>query len=140
MSRGRIHPKIHGGCNAGVITRSTRLATTPGITESHIRASGRGRKRRSAGGEQGGSIRLRARIKLSRVYILHTLFNFTTSRFNSDDGFSTITRPYFSPPRLHTTFVLPSSTLSISLSFSLSPVSFHYLPVALPLQGWRTTL
>lgn len=55
----------------------------------------------------------------TRAYILHTLFNFTTSRFNSADGFSTITRPYFSsfcrsPP----TLPLPSaSSLSPSVGF-----------------------
>lgn len=118
---------MHGDCNArGLSHTGTRLPRA-GITESHIRPSGSGRRRVGGAGERKESIRLRARIKLSRVYILHTLFNFTTSRFNSDDGFSTITRPYFSPPAslLHTTF-LPSSTLSISLSFSLA--SFHYIP------------
>lgn len=84
--------EVDGDCNAGVITQVDGYCA--GITESHIRASGTGEEKRSRG-ESKGSIRLR--IKLSRVYILHTLFNFTTSRFNSDDGFSTITRPYFSP-------------------------------------------
>lgn len=103
----------HGGYHAG-----TRLPRA-GTSESHIRPSGKGRRRRGAE-ECKESIRLRTRIKLSRVYILHTLFNFTTSRFNSDDGFSTITRPYFSPrvsstPR--SSYLLPRSQfLSSSLS------------------------
>jgi len=65
------------------------------------------------------------RIKPPRVYILHTLFNFTTSRFNSDDGFSTITRPYLLPPPLPPssrccTFCVLRSPRSPLLSLSLS--------------------
>lgn len=97
--------------------------------ESHSRVWGRrlvdeGRSRGGGEGEgEGGGkgARLRTRIKLSRVYILHTLFNFTTSRFNSDDGFSTITRPYFLPaPTLPMFFLPPSPFYSIVFSLSLS--------------------
>lgn len=107
-------------CDAGYYTDAHRYeaAATPAVTESHIRATKEDDEERRG----GRGLRLRARIKLSRVYISHTLFNFTTSRFNSDDGFSTITRPYFSPrsPAIQRSSYLsfsPSSEFSLFLSF-----------------------
>lgn len=49
----------------------------------------------AARGNCGGA---NARAGVGSVYLLHTLFNFTTSRFNSAGGFSTISQP--SPPSL----------------------------------------
>ena len=74
-----------------------------------------------------GSSRLLTRVSLPRAYILHTLFNFTTSRFNSADGFSTITPAYFSSSCCLTASPIPPPFFSFpfQLSLSLSLFSFY---------------
>lgn len=114
----------------GIITPIHRYCI--GVTKSHIRASC-GEREEGKEGTQKRGIRFRARIKLSRVYILRTLFNFTTSRFNSDttdfpplpDHISL--SPLALPLYVHFTIFLPLLFLSFSL------VNFHSLSLSLSL-------
>ena len=78
---------------------------------------------------------LLTRVSLPRAYILHTLFNFTTSRFNSADGFSTITPAYFASSCCLTVSPIPPPFFFFSLfsplSLSLS-LFFLFLPRSSP--------
>jgi len=109
----------------GVITQVLNSATDAGITRSHIRASGRGRRRGAE--ESKGSTHLRARIKLSRVYIYYIrcsisrrLASIQTTDFPPLPD--RISLPASPPHHVRLTLFHPlNSSLLLSRKFSLSP-------------------
>lgn len=133
--------EMHRDCNTrGLSHRYTTTARWYN-RESHSPVWRREKKERSRGvqGEYTSPCTYKA---LASVYITYVVqFHDVSLQFRRRI-FHHYPTVFLSPRLLHTTFVLPSSTLSISLSFSL--VSVHYLssppPPVLRLQGWRTTL
>lgn len=115
-----------GTVTRGVITQV--LSYCAGTTESHIRASGRGRRGRGAREKQGEYTSSCTYKALASVYITYVVqFHDVSLQFRRRIFHH---YPYFSPrvsstPR--SSYPLPPSQF---LSPSLSLVSFHYLPPA----------